>query len=394
MASTAMEISQQAVEVVSKVTGLGALAIGGALPIIGAGLSVVASIFGLAGLILRSTSKSAMEIQLENLHNKLSIISDDIREMGLNLKWDEMISRHHASSTTIANGVEYLKLATGAVDEVTYKHWLKNLYDLSGTDQQRMKSAVYDLKVSLTDGGVHGQSMLETLYTSTEGDRGKIKAVATRVIQLLASGMMIVVITEHHQGGDAAGRNFAEVYQNYMRDIERNTTAVLQRCENDFKANLKIDLEKELRRGGGNQDIVQRLSAKIDTKYDFMDMMVIVYNDIAGFSEHCICGSQVNVLHVNAKCGTVFYQRKTAKQSSRKETALQIVRSLAELHGENSLAQKIWHKIKHLLSFHNVAFRGISVVRRYVYYRISYYDTRNTVFVVGKGFTYFILLAG
>jgi len=214
----------------------------------------ISAIFGIVGSFLPDEKHAEILAKFAILERKLDGISNGIRNLESKINWVGIEIQYSEVVRRIKMGMEYLKYATEARNENAYIFWMKNLSDLCGS--QRMNLAVRALKDGLIGKGMFQKSILDGLYSDTGGDRPKLKVMAARLVQLMTSGMMLVVIEESSKEGKEAGECFAEIYEGELREVLTSVPTEIQKCVTNFKVNLHEDLRKELNSGHNNNQSV------------------------------------------------------------------------------------------------------------------------------------------
>jgi len=307
----------------------------------------------------------------------------------IEIQYSEVVRR-------INMGMEYLKRANearAAGNESGYISWMNDLSELC--NGQQMNLAIRALRDGLIGKEMFQKSILDGLYSETSGDRPKLTAMAARLIQLMISGMMLVVVVKSYKEGKEGGERFARIFPGELLEVQASVTTEIQRCVDNFEENLKEDLRKELLAGDKNEQIVQRLMKKIEVKYDFKEMVVLIYNDIAGFEKHKFGGPGVDILHFHGRCGIVFHSNKRGECNPKKQLAEEIVSKIVHgVWGDIKEARVGYDRVNKELQEHGITHTAIAVVKRCVDLWRSDSSTAacNVIWILGDKFTYFVFL--
>jgi len=172
-----------------------------------------------------------------------------------------------------------------------------------------MNLAVRDVKNGLIGNvpqKMFHKSILSGLHRLIGGNQPKLEAMAARLVQLMISGMMLVEVVESYKEGMEGGDRFAKIYDRELREVQNSVMTEIQRCVDNFQVNLEKDLREELMMVDKNKERAARLMKTIDAKYDFEEMVVLIYDDIVGFDKHTIEGHRIDILPLSGKSGLVF----------------------------------------------------------------------------------------
>jgi len=290
----------------------------------GSAFSTFGEIFEIVGAYLPDKRYKEILAKFGILEGKLDEVSSQLIDLEHKIDWTASDIQYAQVVRRINSGVKYLKNASEAKSagkEREYQYWMGQLSFFSIV--HKMKDAVKFLKNGLT--GILKKNILEGLFNLTCGDRPELIKTAAILIQLLVSGMMVVVALEGFNESKDEVERYVKIYERELREVQASATREIQKCVDNFIDNLREDLRLELMTGDQNEESAERLMKKIDEKYDFKEMVVLIYNDIVGFDKHTFGGQHLNILHFNGKCGIIFCADKRGQCSS---PQLQIAQSL------------------------------------------------------------------
>jgi len=311
--------------------------------------------------------------------------------VGIQIQYFEIVRR-------INMGMEYLTYATEtrtAGNESAYKSWMEKLSDLSSG--QRMNLAVRALRNGLIGKEMFQKSILDELYSMTGGDRPKLGAMAARLIQLMICRIILVVAVEGFKERKDVLERYAEIYSRELLEVQASVTTEIQRCVDNFEVNLEEDLRQELMTGDKNGESSERLMKKIEAKYDFKEMVVLIYNDSLTGYELSFKGCAVYIHDLNAKDGIVFYSDKRGQCSPQMQSAQGLVSQIAD-ESKNLFAiykANVGHKrVREKFEEQGITPIGTAVVKKGIDLGRAESSTAscNIIWEDGLNVTYFVFL--
>jgi len=296
----------------------------GFLSLAGSALSVLGVILGSYQTALDKKSR-AIFAKFHTLEQKLKTISNDVKDLEKIMNWvGEEIIGYYEVVRLIDFGMEYLQCATDTrklpkvgqkqtrkrpkvSQEQTYIDRMDQLVELS--NDQGMILTVDMLKMVLSGTGELEEETLYSIYCRTGGDRRKLAIMAARLVQLMISGMILVVVIKNYVEGTDEGERAAKRYHLEIGEVRESLTNLFRKCAQNFKSYLQNDLRTELLTDSNPQDSVGILINLLKLKYNYLELVVIIRDDcferVPDIGRNCIYQ-----LSVNGKCGFVFYANK------------------------------------------------------------------------------------
>ena len=276
-------------------------------------LQVVGALFALAGTFLPDPKHAEIINRLGELSNKIDLVRGDIKHLKDEIKWDITEQTYVYAVHQIELGMQYCLDIGKANKNVTWMARKEDLRFLCANEK-----CYIDLNFIL-DGmigeGTMKTSIFDKLYDKTGGDRSGISALGIQLMQVAFGGMMVMSTYETMKHGDVAAEDRLRHLHERLQEAAIKIQSILDRCQNEtiFRENMLNDLNSKLDEGGSNEYLATKISGLMSVKYDWLETVVIVYNDLVGFDKHCFNGYRVHSLHRNNKCGIVFYQDKNKK---------------------------------------------------------------------------------
>ena len=336
---------------VSKSLGSGAFSLAGAVK-------------GLIQAFLPDQQFIAIMHQFELLHKEIQQVRDDIKELEKTIKWESTKLQYAKVVSQIELAMELCKhIGCNKPDSATRKDYEERLVGLCGDES--MLLAIRVLLSGITGDGEFRNSIFETFYEHSWGDRPKTAKIGGRLIQLVCGGLMAQMTFETIKRGKQGADEIAEMFRGRLDDVNRSVRAALDRCTDNFKANMQHDLETvvEENHTQSNKDIVHILSGKLSAKYDWLRLYCMVC-DKKSIDEHALDGSRVEKLNYFDKCAIVFYVdgETPLKYAGRKEEVDSIVQS----NDGQSNARHTFDHISRELEKRGIGWWGIACVKRYI----------------------------
>jgi len=291
-----LDAAANIVDVGTKVTGVAQITgnIFAFLSAAGPELSTFGAIFDIVGAFLPDKRYKKILAKFGILERKLDEIRSQITDLEHKIDWVTIEIHYSEVVRRINLGMQYLKNATeakSAEKEREYQYWMGKLREFSIC--HKMKDAVMLLKDGLI--GILQKNVLEGLYNMTGGDRLELIRMAVILVQLMVSGIMVVVALEGFNESKDDVERFVKIYDHELLEVQASVTREIQKCVDNFVDNLKEDLRKELMTDDKNKESAERLMKKIDAKYDFKEMVVLIYNDIVGYDKHTFGGYRIYI---------------------------------------------------------------------------------------------------
>lgn len=348
---------------------------------------IVGAVLGLAECFLPDGKHQEILRCFEKLSNKIDQVRNDIKELEEMIKWEFTQLQYGDVVSRIELGMLYcleIGRAREKAEKVRYQERLKEV-----CANQSITLALNTLLDGIAGTSLFRNSILDEVYNKTKGDRPKVSGVATRLLQLVCGGMMVIATYETVIRGKEGSKEITKLYESRFREVNAKVQSVIARCQDNFREHMFNDLNDFLDTGRKNEDLLGDISHFMSDKYDWLEIFCLVYNDLYGLDKHCFNGDRVDSLHRNGKCGIVFYRTKgePPRFSHRYDEAYKInddVNCWDAQTGYTNIVDK--------LNASGIGWTGCAVIRRYpdLWYGGTF-STRNAS-IVGPNATAIILL--
>lgn len=242
-----------------------------------------------------------IRIRFDILDNRLYQVRNDMRKITADFGWSKPDLQCLDAVRRIELEIKYW-FEIGKVNSRTSRQEALRASCTNGT-------CVLDVK-NLLD-AIIGNGILDNFYFKTEGNRPRVSAFATRLLQVAIGGMMVVSTYETRMRGRDEAEAVTERFYSLLREAHGKAQSVRNRCVENFQDNMLKDLNRKLDEGCYSNDcFVRRIHYFMNEKYDWLENVVVVYNDLHGYDKHTIGGYYVHSFHYRGKCAVVFYRRK------------------------------------------------------------------------------------
>lgn len=274
------------------------------------------------------------------------------------IKWEITELKYGDVVQRITLGMQHcieIGKAAGQAEE-RYKNRLKEV-----CANESLTLALNSLLDGMIGKGLFQRSILDHLYQETRGDRPNISALATRLLQLVSGGMVVLATYETVVRGKKGALEVTEKFHGRIADVSAKVQSVLETCVENFKDNMLNDLNAFLDTGRSHNCIVMEVSTFMRDKYDWLENFCLVFSDWQKIDQYYFSGDCVDSLHRKGKCEIVFYRTKGEPQrfSDRYEEAYKIV---DEIYCGNS--QEGHQNIVAKTKARGIGWMGCAVIRR------------------------------
>lgn len=320
-----VDTANQALDVLEEVFKLGSRfsdilkvsgKLGAAIP--GAGLVLV-----LVGDVLQDGKHTEILQRFDKLSNEIDQVRDDIKDLKKEITWKITGLKFGTVVDRLELGMQHCFM-TGKRSKAAQIRYQERLEEVCANQQYTL--ALNALLNGVIGGKDFNSSILDELYDTTKGHRGKISALATKLMQLACGGLVVIATYETLVRGKEGAEEVIMPYESRLKKACSKVQSVLDNCVSKFHENMKSDLNGFLDKVGSNEALVTDMSKFMTVKYDWLENFCLVYNDLHGFDQHCFNGDRAESLHRNGKCGIVFYRNKGEphKFSNRRDEACKI----------------------------------------------------------------------
>ena len=331
-------------------------------------LQVVGALFALAGTFLPDPKHAEILKGLRELSNKIDLVRGDIRELKEDITWEITEHKYVDKVLYIGVGMEFCFEIGNASDNMTRELYQKRLVDLCSQEAcyialNFILSGMIGTERLDSSEGSFESNIFEDLNRKTEGNRPRIVALGVRLLKVVVGGMVVISTYETMvHGKEGAAHILGSLCRRLNTTVDK-VKHILDICVKNFDRNMLNDLNKKLDKGGSNKDLATEISQLMNAKYDWLETVVLVYNDLVGSDKHCLNGYRVESLHRNGKCGIVFYQdkNKEPKVSDRYAEASTIAH-WARGYKQGFDAQQCYDTIAAHLKTSGIEWRGLAVI--------------------------------
>jgi len=204
--------------------------------------------------------------------------------------------------------------------------------------------------------------------------------------------------------GNDAQTDVEQYFASNIANIQNHINDVRDRCVREHGANMENDLEKALSASQSNKEMAANIRATFVSKYNWLDLYAIVFDDVTDERRFSVSGNVVQKLHFNKKCAAVFYHNKTTDSGSLDAFSNNETRALTSNYSKyakptNAVncstngvgAKAVADQIACTLDRNATAWWGLAVVRRFVdLWSCCNYE--KEVMTVGDAWTICLLL--
>jgi len=310
------------------------------------------------------SAKERREI-LDGISRLQECTNDMARDINEKIEWQTLKLQYSPAIERIKLGMEYLlggySQESNKADEPEDKKHKREMFReklKSLCANENMALSVQKLISGLRGGSRTGgndltDNIFQIFYERSVGNRHQMVGLAERMMQLLASGMLIVITVDTLKYGQNGGQTTAERYEVDWELCCENVKAAIDRCTNNVKENIEADMREELLKKGEGlktnaSPLAERLSHKFEEKYDWLEYFISIYltKDPIGPKYLCHAGD-VAICEVNNMCGVVFYRLKDDRPQFACQTmqTLDIIRSDPELINPQKALENLCKKL-------------------------------------------------
>jgi len=289
-----------------------------AFPLVGAILSLVKG-------FLPDANHEEILSRLRELSNKIDLVRLDIQELGHQLGWEITEAKYARDVNNIQGAVEYCVEIARATDDETRMAYQAKLRSLCSSEQC-FQSLRFIFSGMIGNEVLQG-GILDKFYNKTGGDQPKIADLATRLLQVVCGGIIVVTTYDTMVYGEKFAAAISRSLYGRLNTTVNKVQDIIDKCAIKFRDNMINDLNKFLDEGGSNEDLATRISEFISVKYDWLENYVLVYDDMVGSDLHHIIGPIAHSFHRNGKCCFVIvrYRGEPQQYSWRNDEARKII---------------------------------------------------------------------
>ena len=340
-------------------------ALGEALSAVSGVFAIFGAVIGLIQAFLPDKQFEAIMHQFELLHKEIQQVRDDIKELEKTIKWETTELQYADAASRIEMAMEFCKfIGQNKHNPTTRQDYVERLE--GACKDEKVVVAIRVLLNGVTGEGDFRNSIFETFYDHTWGNRPKTAKLGGRLIRLICGGLMAQMTFETIKRGQRGVDEIAEMFRGSSDAVNRSVRAAIDRCTDNFKANMQHDVEKvvEENHTRSTKEIVDTLSGKLSEKYDWLRLYCLVC-DKKSIDERALDGSRVEKLNYYDKCAVVFYVDKETplKYVGRKEEVDSVVHSTG---GQKNPRHALDH-ISRELEKRGIGWWGIACIKRYVH---------------------------
>lgn len=264
--------------------------------------SFLGSEFGFSDGFLPVTNHEEILCCFLKLCTMIDHVRDDILELEKMIKWDIAELKYGVIVDLIKQGMQCcfeIGVGIGKKDKLMHQEKLKEL-----CGNKKLIHALDRLIEGITGNGAFRTSILDNFYEQTKGDRPKISAFATRLLQLVCGGMIVFATFETVMCGKECGKEISKKCETQLKEVFVKVQSIVDRCVSNYKENMLIDLNMLLDTGRGNDVLVTELTNLVRDKYDWLENYCLIFDAKSG--QYFVDGSCVESLNRNGKCGVIF----------------------------------------------------------------------------------------
>uniref|UniRef100_UPI00398E639A protein rapunzel-like n=1 Tax=Pristiophorus japonicus TaxID=55135 RepID=UPI00398E639A len=289
LAKSATELSQAAVDVKNVLSAVSSLEqIAASTGFIGALIGVAAAIVKLAMGNVDSPELAYMKEQFQVVRNQLDIISDQIKQVLQELERSTVNNQYFTIEENLKNQFRKYMELINAAPEFREKQKQEFLTHFEVTKGDQNLHTLFDGVMGYS--AIFGKPILETAMGYDQRNRRLMEDLCTRLKELLCVGLIALMGHAALTGNDVEA--LKREWNEKMAKVEVKMTSMIDQCINEFAEQAEIDVKKLIQGKGGrdNKECVSYIRESLIKKYDWVTWSVRVYNDVAGFDNHCIMG--------------------------------------------------------------------------------------------------------
>ncbi|XP_076359737.1 uncharacterized protein LOC143252049 [Tachypleus tridentatus] len=251
--------------------------------------SVAGAIVGLIFGGQESAEMKFMKEQFGKVHNKLEIISDQIRDLEYIIDQSTVDMQFFSSEENIKHQIRYLNeyMRHGVEGESKERDDFIRRFQQAGEDRN-----IYTLYNGIIGrGSIFTRPILKTVRDKTECYNKQVKAMGGRLVELLTAGVMSYISYTKISGGKT--EPIQNDWEEKLKHVNEVINEHLEYCKSNYRTFAAKDMEKVMREkeAGSNRDVVVALLDLLGDKFDWLYWMIVVYDPVSGFENHVVGGS-------------------------------------------------------------------------------------------------------
>ncbi|XP_072110425.1 protein rapunzel-like [Mobula birostris] len=304
-AENALELVKTSAEAAQVVTELldSAAKLSSALGALGPLFGVAAAIVKLVLGNVDSPEMAYMKEQFAAVRNQLDKISDKITEVILEIKNSTMKNQYFTVEENIKNQFRKYMDILNAEPEYREKEKEEFLSHFNASKGDQNLHTLYEGVMGSTS--IFAESVLDTAMNHSQRDRRLMEELCAGLKELFCIGL--IALMGH---AELTGNNVTALGQEWnekMLNIERKMKSLVDRCIAEFADQAGEDVSKFLKDKSGkeNREFSSYVLEELKKKYDWISWSVRVYNDVGGFDNHCVCGTNRFHFFRNNGCNIV-----------------------------------------------------------------------------------------
>ena len=364
----------------------------GVLSVAGPAFALIGAILSLVGLFVPDYKHEQILKEFRRVHEGIHMTRDGIDQLGKEMK-NEMTKLQYIDDVDILlTAIDYSTKIAGSknntIKENMYKRKLTEL-----CDHEQCQQALNVVFRGLVGNNFHRNNILNAFYDKSGGDRPKLAALNIRLLRLLSSGFISVMAYETIQHNYTGAQIQAPGYQEKLNKTIKKMDEIVQKCMEEHKKNMRTDLRRALDKIDDHKTLAHYIKNSFVNKYDWLNIVALVYNNIEGNDKHMFDGEYISV-NFNNKNALVFYRPK--KFWFRHGNRIKDVRKIASESqiyywwilwsrqtGYHDSAEEVYKEIKHRMPYST--WWGVAVIKRYENLWMSFsVSGRQIVWDVGK----------